>query len=83
MSGSGALIILGALIVLGLSIWGLFNRGRSGFCAVAGVLLMPGAGLGAWYAWGESRSLPWTIIYLGVGLVGLVSLVRQVMPRKP
>lgn len=83
MSGMGALIFLGALVVLGLGIWGLFNRGRSVFCAAAGVLLMPGAALGARHAWFESRSLLGTVIYLGVALVGLVSLVRQVMPRKP
>ncbi len=83
MSGMGALIFLGTLVVLGLSIWGLFNRGRSVFCAVAGVLLMPGAGLGAWHAWGESRSLLGTGIYLVLVLVGLVALLRQVLPRKP
>ena len=83
MSGTGILIVLAGLIVFGASIWGLFNRKRSVFCAVAGLLVLLGAGLGGWHAWNEARSVTWTTGYLVVALIGIVSIVRQIKPRKP
>ena len=56
MNGAGALIVLVGLILLSASIRGLFNRGRSILCALAGLLVFLGAGLGAWLAWMESNS---------------------------
>ena len=82
MNATGALIILVGLLLLGTSLWGLFNRKRSILCALAGLLVLPGAALGAWLAWVESRSLIGTAIYLAIGLVGIVAVVRQIMPRK-
>ncbi len=83
MNATGALILLAGLIVFGTSIGGLFNRGRSIFCALAGILVLPGAALGAWIAWVESRSLIGTAIYLVIALLGIVSVVRQLKPRQP
>ena len=83
MNATGTLIVLAGLLLLGLSIWGLFNRGRSIFCALAGILVLPGAALGAWIAWVESRSLIGTAIYLVIALLGIVSVVRQLKPRQP
>lgn len=83
MNATGTLIFLAGLIVLGTSIWGLFNRGRSIVCAVAGLLVLLGAGLGAWIAWMESNSALGTAIYLAIALVGIVSAVRQLKPRQP
>ena len=83
MNATGALIVLAALIVFGASLWGLFNRKRSILCAVAGLLVLPGAALGAWIAWMESNSALGTAIYLAIAFVGIVSVVRQIRPRKP
>lgn len=83
MNATGALILLAGLIVFGTSLWGLFNRGRSIVCAVAGILVLLGAGLGAWIAWMESNSALGTAIYLAIALVGIVSAVRQLKPRQP
>ena len=83
MNATGALILLAGLIVFGTSLWGLFNRKRSIVCAVAGLLVLLGAGMGAWIAWMESNSALGTAIYLVIALVGIVSLVRQLMPRQP
>ena len=82
MNATGALIFLAALLLLGTSLWGLFNRGRSIVCAVAGLLVLLGAGLGAWIAWMESNSALGTAIYLAIALVGIVSVVRQLKPRQ-
>ena len=82
MSATGALIVLAGLLLFGASIWGLFNRKRSIFCALAGVLVALYASLGAWYAWAEIHSAIGTAIYLAIALVGIVSVVRQIMPRK-
>ena len=83
MNATGALIVLAGLIVFGTSIWGLFNRKRSIFCALAGLLVLLGAGLGAWIAWMETDSALGTAIYLAIALVGIVSFVRQIQPRQP
>lgn len=83
MNATGALILLAGLIVFGASLWGLFNRKRSVLCALAGILVLPGAALGAWMAWMESDSALGTAIYLAIGLVGIVSVVRQIQPRQP
>ena len=82
MNAAGALILLAGLIVFGTSLRGLFNRKRSIVCAVAGLLVLLGAGMGAWIAWMESNSALGTAIYLVIALVGIVSLVRQIKPRQ-
>ena len=82
MNAAGALILLAGLIVFGTSLWGLFNRKRSIVCAVAGLLVLLGAGMGAWIAWMESNSALGTAIYQVIALVGIVSLVRQIKPRQ-
>jgi MFS superfamily sulfate permease-like transporter len=81
MGSTGVIVFLVALAALGLSVWGLFNKGRSIPCALSGVVVAIGAGLGAWHAWGESRSLAWTAVYIIFVLVGVVSIFRQVRPR--
>ena len=80
IGNAGIIIVLVPLFSLGLSVlWGLSMKGRSTLSALAGIVIVVGAGLGAW---GESRSLPWTVAYLMVVLVGLISISRQVRPRK-
>ena len=83
MNATGALILLVGLILIGASIRGLFNRGRSLVCAVAGLLVLLGAGMGAWIAWMESNSALGTAIYLAIALVGIVAVVRQLKPLRP
>ena len=83
MNGTGILIVLLGLILLGASIRGLFNRGRSILCTLAGMLTFMVAGLNAWAAWMETNSALGTAIYLAIALVGIVSVVRQIMPRQP
>ena len=83
MIATGALIVLVGLILLGASIRGLFNPGRSILCALAGMLTFMVAGLNAWAAWMESNSAFGTAIYLAIALVGIVSAVRQLKPRQP
>lgn len=83
MNATGAMILLAGLLLLGTSLWGLFNRERSILCALAGLLVLLGAGLGAWIAWMESNSALGTAIYLAIALVGIVSIVRQLKPRQP
>ena len=83
MGSAGAIIFLVTFIVLGLSIWGLFNQGRSILCALAGIVMTLGAAMGALHAWGESRSIPWTVAYLIAVLIGIVCVLRQAKPTKP
>ena len=83
MNGAGILIVLLGLILLGASIRGLVNRGRSILCALAGMLTFMVAGLNAWAAWMETNSALGTAIYLVIALVGIVAAVRQIKPRQP
>lgn len=82
MNGAGILIVLAGLIVFGASIRGLFNRKRSIFCALAGALVACYAGLGAWHAWAETRSVIGTAAYAVGVLIGIASIIRQVKPRQ-
>jgi hypothetical protein len=82
MGITGAIIFPTIIVALGLSVWGVFNRKRSIPCALAGIVIMAGASLGALHAWGEGQSVPWTVAYLTLVLIGAVSLVRQLKPRK-
>ncbi|HMP76185.1 MAG TPA: hypothetical protein PKE12_07815 [Kiritimatiellia bacterium] len=82
MGGAGALLLLVAAIVIGGSIWGVFNRRRSILCAIAGALTLLAAGLGGLHAWGESRSIPWTTAYLTAAIIGIVAIVRQIRACK-
>lgn len=83
MSGAGLWIVVAGVLLIGASLAGLFNRGRSVACAVAGGLVALGAGLGVWHAWAEAGSPAWTTGYLVLALVGLVAVFRQVKRRKP
>ena len=82
MGGAGALIFFAAFVMIGLSIWGLFNRRRSILCALSSIMVILGAWMGATYAWVESKSTSWTVIYLVVALIGVVSILRQIRGRK-
>ncbi len=77
MNIASAAIFLGLLAALGIALWGLCAEQRSavvGVIAAAVALLAAG---GAWYAWAESKSIPWTVGY-GVVVVGSVaSAIRQ------
>ena len=74
--------ILIALLAFGLNIYGLFNKRRSIPCILAGLLTALLAAPGALHAWGESQSVPWTIGYLTVMLVGITCVVRQFLLGK-
>ena len=82
MNGMGVLIVLAGLIAFGASIRGLFNRGRSILCALAGALVALYASLGAWHAWAETRSVIGTAVYAVGVLIGIASIIRQVKPRQ-
>ena len=77
MNIASAAIFLGMLAALGVAIRGLVAKQRSavvGVIAAAVALLAAG---GAWYAWAESKSIPWTVGY-GVIVVGsIASAIRQ------
>ena len=77
MNIASAVIFLGVSAALGLAIWGLVARQRStlvGVIAVSVALLAAGC---AWYAWAESKSIPWTLGYGVLLVVSLASALRQ------
>ena len=63
------LIAVAAILFLAVS--AVFGS-RSPFLPLVAVLVTAVAGMGAWYAWAESHSIPWTAGYLVVAL-GAVS----------
>jgi hypothetical protein len=71
MGSSGAIIFLGATLALGVVVWGAFRSRRSIAIAVVAVFVAVLAAGCGWYAFAESRSLPWTI---GYGVVALLSV---------
>ena len=83
MASTAALIFLSAILSIGLTIWGLFNRKRSILCAIGGLITTLGAALGTLYAWGEPRSVPWTTGYLVFVFLGLLCIIRQILLTQP
>ncbi len=83
MNIDSAAVFLGAIAALSATLWGLFARRRSlaiGVIAAAVALL---AAIFTWYAWAETKSLPWTLGYGVVVCAGLASSLRQLpIPRR-
>ena len=71
MGTQGAIIFIGVAIALAMTVWGAFRSRRSIAIAVVALLVTVLAAGCGWYAFAESRSLPWTI---GYGVVALLSL---------
>ena len=83
MNITSAVIFLGLIAVLCLTLWGLVARRRSrvlGVIAAAVALMAAG---GAWYAWAESKSVPWTVGYGVIVVVSLASTMRQLFGASP
>ena len=66
-----------ALLGLVVVVYGLVNKRRSIVAAVISLGVALVAGLGALYARTESHSIPWTVTYGVVVLLGLIAAVRQ------
>ncbi|HAA59882.1 MAG TPA: hypothetical protein DCE39_02985 [Planctomycetaceae bacterium] len=77
-----AIVFVGVAAALGVTAWGAFRSRRS---ILVGVLALPVATLCAgcgWYAYAESRSLPWTTGYGVVALLSLVVAIRHLRPER-
>ena len=76
------LLVLALLVTVA---YGTFNQYRQVpiGCLAIGVSLF--AMLGAWHAWGESRSVLWTLIYGVQAVVGLIAATRNLtlLPSEP
>lgn len=81
MNLTTAIILLGLVGVLAITMYGLFNRAKLVLLGVIALLVVVLALLGAWYSWAESRSMPWTLGYATVAAVGLASAIRQLLPK--
>ncbi len=71
------LVLLAVISVFGVVVWGLFAEQRSAVVGAFAVLMAVIAAGCAWYAWAESRSIPWTIGYGILFAVSAASAVRQ------
>ena len=73
------LVAVAILCVAGLIavLYGLVNRRGSILLAVVALLLALTTGGGAWYAWAESRSIPWMVGYGAIVVVSLIAAIRQ------
>jgi hypothetical protein len=79
MNLTTAALFLGILVALGIALWGFFSRERSPLIALVAIAVALLAALGAWYAWAETKSTPWTIGYAIVAAAGVMSAVRQLL----
>ena len=65
------------ILAAALAIWGLFAGHKSVLVGLASGIVAILAALGAWYAWAESNSLPWTLGYGLIFLMAVASSIRQ------
>lgn len=77
----GLLIFPVLLLLLVSSLVGLFWRPSNVWFGVAGALIIVPATLGAIHAWGESRSIPFTVGYGAIALIGLINVYRHLLSR--
>jgi|CXWL01.1.fsa_nt_gi aspartate oxidase len=70
-------IFLGMIAVLGLALWGLVAKPRSPLIGVIAAAVALMAAGGAWYAWAETKSVPWTVGDGVVALACVASAKRQ------
>ena len=77
-----AVTFLGMIAVLGIALWGLVAKPRSRVIGVIAATVALMAAGGAWYAWAESKSVPWTIGYGVVALACMASAMRQLFGAK-
>ena len=80
MNLTSAIVLLLFLLVIALGIYGIFRSRRSILIGLSSLVLATLAGLGSWYSFAESHSLPWTIGYAILALVGTVSAFRNLAP---
>lgn len=75
-------LVLGvmALTAVGLTIYGAVVPRRSLPIALVALAVLGVGSLGAWYAWMETQSIPWTVGYLTMAAIALIAFVRQLMP---
>lgn len=71
MGNAGAFIFIGVIVAVAVVVWGAFKSGRSITVAIVALLVAVLAAGCGWYAFAESRSMPWTI---GYGVISLMSL---------
>ena len=77
-----AIFILIGFLVLAVVISGLFSSQKSiGVALFSSVVVVLAVG-GAFYAWSESHSVPWTIGYGTIACVSLVSAGRQLIGNR-
>jgi len=77
MSLGGLAFFVGAIAALCATLWGLVARQRSAVVGVIAASVALLAAVGAWYAWAESQSTPWTVGYGVVVALSVASAIRQ------
>lgn len=77
MNPGTILVFLALLAAVCVVVWGLVNQSPSILIAVIAAAVCILAALGAWYAWAESRSMPWTTGYGGLALLSAAATIRQ------
>jgi hypothetical protein len=77
MNFETVVLLLALFSLFGVVAWGLFSEQRSSAVGLFAILLAVIAAGCAWYAWAESRSIPWTIGYGILFAVSAASAIRQ------
>jgi hypothetical protein len=77
MNIESAVLFLCVIVAVAVAIWGLLGRTRSPIIGIIAVFVSILAAVGAWYAWAETKSTPWTNGFSVVVLAAILSAVRQ------
>jgi len=82
MGVAGVIIMVLAVLAVGFSIYGLFNRRRSICCVLAGIVVVILAGREGINILVSGQSIQWIIAYAVMVLIGLISIYRQLKTLK-
>ncbi len=81
MNPDSTIIFLGMIAAVCVVVWGLFSQRRSMLLAGIAVCVAVLAAIGAWYAWAETQSVPWTVGYGVLAVASIIAAIRQFASR--
>ena len=81
MNAQTILVLVVASAIFGLFAWGMFVTRKSLLLAGIAAIVAVFAAASGWYAWAETHSIPWTIAYGVVTVLGIASAIRHLIGR--
>lgn len=81
MNAATLVFFLVGIVFVGGLVWSVFQQKKRMGWGIVGIVVSLAALLGGWHAWAEARSVPWTVGYASLCVLGMVVAVRHLRAR--